>query len=195
MESSPDKKKKNFIDSWLDRLLQPRSLYEFETPLTPYQCYERLQKLPGKMAYLKAKNKVELANTGMLPFGLQWKPDKNVCEFIYAGRGWDIGLRGKVFVSEIYETTLVQCRRGNKELVFHRHILPFLMLIPVMTIGYLIGGYPPDLIFRTIPLLLGEAACAILFALFLFFAIGIPTARADIKLLRIVLTEPDESKL
>ena len=84
MESSPDKKKKNFIGSWLNRILQPRSLYEFETPLTPYQCYERLQKLPGKMAYLKAKNKVELANTGMLPFGLQWKPDENVCEFIHA---------------------------------------------------------------------------------------------------------------
>jgi hypothetical protein len=84
-DSEIDKKKKNFVAGWFGLLLPPRFL-EFETPLTSRECYERLQKLPGKMVYLKAKNKVELANAAMQPFQLQWRPDENICEFIQSSR-------------------------------------------------------------------------------------------------------------
>ncbi|MEZ4668715.1 MAG: hypothetical protein R3E39_12455 [Anaerolineae bacterium] len=46
---------------------QPQSeqysrVVEFETPLTPAECCARLNKLPKKMSYLKAKGRLELAN-------------------------------------------------------------------------------------------------------------------------------------
>ncbi|MEO8608669.1 MAG: hypothetical protein ABI690_12340 [Chloroflexota bacterium] len=194
MESPSDKKKKNFIGSWLDRLLYPRSLYEFETPLTPYQCYERLQKLPGKTDYLKAKSKVELANAGArLAFELQWKPQENVCEFVLASqtRNNDAGLRGKVFFSEIYEKTQVSIRAGNPS---NRELGCRRLLIIACIFGVIAISQTFDSFLRMI---VSIGLCCSPFVVFLVIVIVLVMlgGRDNLKLLRIVLTEPDESQL
>ncbi len=198
MDSETGKKKKNFVAGWFGRLLPPRFL-EFETPLTSRECYERLQKLLRKMVYLKAKNKVELANAAMPPFQLQWKPDENICEFVQASQNRQgIGLQGRVFFSDIYETTLVQCRLGSNRNASSCWvgILLFLIgmaIIPLMVIWT--SGVPLNqFLSAVLPFWLGTFSCLRLLGLFLVFGVRIPQTRASIKLLRNVLTEPDETQ-
>jgi hypothetical protein len=200
MENSQEKKK-NFIGTWLDRLLQPRSLYEFETPLTPYQCYERLQKLSGKMAYLKAKSKVELANAGDIPaFELQWKPQENVCEFVQLAsqtRNSSAGLRGKVFFSDIYERTQVYIRPrnpSNRKPSIGGCIGVSLLLVAAYVLCSTAFMGIQDAVNFFLRTMLPIGLCfspVVIFA----FALAISRSRDNLKLLRIVLTEPDESQL
>jgi hypothetical protein len=204
METYPQKKKKNVVGSWLDRFLSP-SIFEFETTLTAYECYERLQKLPGKMVYLQAKGMVELANVSFQPFQPQWKHDANICEFAYIdsrNRDGSVSLRGKVFFSEIYETTLVQLRSENESRqLTPRSFFEFCALIFLLLMGLFFinlattrGGIDQalDIFVRSeLPIV----CCASLF--FVTFGVIplVTRSHAIRKLLRIVLTEPDESRL
>jgi hypothetical protein len=204
MESPSDKKKKNFIGSWLDHFL-PRRIFEFETSLTPHECYERLQKLPGKMAYLQAKGKVELANAPFQPFQLHWKQDANTCEFAYIdsrSRNGNVGLRGKVFFSEIYETTLVQLRSENESRQLSPRslfglcalILLLLMSLFFINVATTLGRIDQALdIFVRSELPIG--CCFSVFILTFGVIPLITRSRAIQKLLQIILTEPDESQL
>lgn len=195
MKADQEKNKKKYVAGWFNRVF-PSRIVEFETPLTPFNCYERLQKLPGRMIYLNAKSKVELANAGIQSFHLNWLPEEDTLEFLhYTTRDntAHVILQGKVFVSDIYETTLVQMRSvndSNKPAFVGGYKLNILMLIILCIVAVIL--------FRNsdiFPAVLGALTCLLLFPLFLLFAFVFARTRAEIKLIQNVLTEPDEAKL
>jgi hypothetical protein len=200
MKVDEDKKKKIDVGRWF-KWLYPSRFFEFETSLTPHECYERLQKLPGKMAYLKAKNRVELANASVVPFDLKWLPDENICEFwrtsTSRGTRGQVRFQGKVFVSNIYETTLVQGRSTTtySSMKLSSCLPPIIFIALAVLLPALVLGMSLESVIKLVfPFWLTMGACSIFF-IAAFVLMVVARGRAELNLLKNVLTEPDETRL
>ncbi len=188
---------------------------EFETGLTPRECYERLTKLPQRMTYLNAKHQVERANSEN-NIDAKWLPDENRVEFGFVGtnetRSTEFVIMGEVFYSDIYEITLV---RGWQKALFQAKRFPFLynntdesvnvvlgviylcLFVLFFTLlwiglGFVVTANEHHLLCLATSLWIPAVA---IFGFVIVPIFGDPDRRSRWHLIRIVLTEPDETKL
>jgi hypothetical protein len=209
----PLKNKNQNSDFWAGLFL-PRQR-EFETKLTPHECYERLTKLPQRMTYLNAKHQVERVNSEN-NIEVKWLVDENRVEFgltpTNRTRSTEFVILGEVFYSDIYETTLV---KGWQKALFPAKRLPFLYneadesVNTTLAVIYLCLFV---LFFTLLWIGLGFAVTAnehhllciatsfwipvvAIFGFVILPVFGDTGRRSRWRLIKLVLTEPDETKL